>query len=214
MRRLAIALILGLILTAPAAAQAPYPPPTGRPMTPDDVLCGPVWFVPFAPTHVDGGTYSEQVRAFMRTTKGDTVGAAFPYPWIYPNGSRADPWSAENLKRPDLPVLLQKPPQDADVSKYPPMIRYILEMSDAVGYTRVPDCTVRPSSRPTRSNAASARSNSSRVSALEIWTRTRAVPSGTTGYPKPVTNTPSRRSLSLMAIAKAVSPTMIGTIAL
>ena len=61
---------------------------------------------------------------------------------------------------------------------------------------------------------ASARSISSVVSAALICTRMRAVPSGTTGKPKPVTKTPSFSSLSLIAIANAVSPTMIGTIAL
>src|SRR4029450_12590995 len=49
--------------------------------------------------------------------------------------------------------------------------------------------------------------------AADIWTRTRAVSSGTTGYPKPVTNTPSSRRRSLKRIANAVSPTMMGTIA-
>ena len=49
--------------------------------------------------------------------------------------------------------------------------------------------------------------------AADICTRIRAVPSGTTGKPKPVTKTPSSSSRSLKRIANAVSPTMIGTIA-
>ena len=49
--------------------------------------------------------------------------------------------------------------------------------------------------------------------AADIWTRTRAVPSGTTGKPKPVTKTPSSSSRRENSIANAVSPTMIGTIA-
>jgi hypothetical protein len=50
------------------------------------------------------------------------------------------------------------------------------------------------------------------VCAAEIWQRTRASPFGTTGNPNPVTNTPSSSSSSLIWIAAAVSPTMIGTI--
>ena len=46
----------------------------------------------------------------------------------------------------------------------------------------------------TRLNAASARSRCSGSSAADICTRTRAVPSGTTGKPKPVTKTPSSSS--------------------
>src|SRR5581483_1995091 len=71
----------------------------------------------------------------------------------------------------------------------------------------------RPSSFPTFSNAATARSTCSSSIAADIWTRIRAVPSGTTGYPKPVTKTPSSSSRRLNSIANAVSPTMIGTIA-
>ena len=41
----------------------------------------------------------------------------------------------------------------------------------------------------------------------------RAVPSGTTGKPKPVTNTPSSSRRSENRIANAVSPAMIGMIA-
>ena len=50
------------------------------------------------------------------------------------------------------------------------------------------------------------------VCAADSWHRTRACPCGTTGKPKPVTNTPSSSSISLIWIARAVSPTMIGTI--
>ena len=46
--------------------------------------------------------------------------------------------------------------------------------------------------------------------AAEIWQRTRASPLGTTGKPKPVTNTPSSSSISLMRIALEVSPRITG----
>ena len=65
----------------------------------------------------------------------------------------------------------------------------------------------------TRRKASIARSRCSGSSAADIWTRIRAVPSGTTGNPKPVTKTPSSRSRSDSAIAVEVSPTMIGMIA-
>ena len=48
--------------------------------------------------------------------------------------------------------------------------------------------------------------------AADTWHRSRAVPCGTTGNPNPVMKIPSLRSMSLMRIAAAVSPTMIGTI--
>jgi len=50
------------------------------------------------------------------------------------------------------------------------------------------------------------------VWAAEIWQRSRAVPCGTTGKPNPVTKIPSSSSSSLIRIASAVSPMMIGTI--
>src|ERR1051326_5314411 len=49
--------------------------------------------------------------------------------------------------------------------------------------------------------------------AAEIWQRSLACPSGTTGEPKPMTKTPSSRRRLLMAMALAVSPTMIGQMA-
>src|SRR5215469_14484498 len=73
---------------------------------------------------------------------------------------------------------------------------------------------IRPSSRPTFLNAANALSRCDCSSAELICTRMRAVPSGTTGKPNPVTKTPSFNSMSLILIANAVSPTMIGMIAL
>src|SRR5688500_1686361 len=69
-----------------------------------------------------------------------------------------------------------------------------------------------PSPRPAFRKARSAWSRSSREWAAEIWQRTRAVPWGTTGYPKPVTNTPSASRASLIRMAWAVSPTMTGMI--
>ena len=53
----------------------------------------------------------------------------------------------------------------------------------------------------------------SSVWAAEICTRSRACPSGTTGNPKPITKTPSSSRRFYMAIAFAVSWTMIGQIA-
>jgi len=53
---------------------------------------------------------------------------------------------------------------------------------------------------------------SSRVWAADNWQRTRACPCGTTGYPNPVTNTPSFSKRSLIRIASAVSPRITGTI--
>ena len=49
---------------------------------------------------------------------------------------------------------------------------------------------------PTSARAATAASICSGSSAADIWTRTRAVPSGTTGKPKPVTKTPRSSSRS------------------
>ena len=50
----------------------------------------------------------------------------------------------------------------------------------------------------------------SSVCAADICMRSRALPSGTTGNPKPMTKTPISSSRSDMRIAAAVSPTMIG----
>ena len=61
------------------------------------------------------------------------------------------------------------------------------------------DGSDQPEFLPTRENAASAKSRSSRVCAAETWQRTRACPCGTTGKPNPVTKTPSSSIISLIA---------------
>ncbi|HEY4441001.1 MAG TPA: hypothetical protein VGN14_11150, partial [Candidatus Elarobacter sp.] len=105
-----------------------------------NVPCGVVEFIPFAPPDYRNGTAYEPVKAIVTFGDGHKEEAKFPYRWIYPNGEQTDPWSSTNLKNPDFPTTLKRPPDGTDTSTFDPLIKYIIGHSDPQGYTDLPDC--------------------------------------------------------------------------
>ncbi len=106
--------------------------------------CGVVEFIPHASPKYDRTTVIETVWATVTFPDGHTESARFPYPWIYADGERTDPWSNTNLAKPNVEATLQLPPPDSDRSTFPPLITYILAHTNAGGYTDLPECPKAP----------------------------------------------------------------------
>ena len=140
---------LALVRSFGTAATTPSPRPAATPAKP----CGFVEFLPVGRPRYESGTVSETIRATVTYPDTHRDSAVFPYPWVYPNGEQTDPWSATNLARGDFAVTLQRPPPGTDLSKLPPLIAYVLEHSDARGYTDLEPC---PHTWTTAAPAASA----------------------------------------------------------
>ncbi len=108
--------------------------------------CNAVYFRPIGLTEEDGTTYRETMTVTVTFPDGDFQDAVFPYKWVYPDGERTDPWSQSNLRlhgKETLKVVAQLPPPNADVSKYPQLIQYILLHTRPDGTTRLPPCPER-----------------------------------------------------------------------
>jgi hypothetical protein len=102
--------------------------------------CGDVEFVPGEAPKYRGTTAAETIRATVRFPDGHTESADFPYPWIYPDAADTDPWSPRNIANPDFPARAQLPPPGADPSRFPELIRYILNHTRPDGTTVLQDC--------------------------------------------------------------------------
>src|ERR1700730_19373233 len=102
----ALAAVLLRSFSLPAVAQHASPSPSA------EVPCGTVTFTPVGPPRYDAErNASEQIRALVLYADGHTESASFPYPWLYPDGERNDPWSSTNLRSPsNLRVTVQFPP--------------------------------------------------------------------------------------------------------
>jgi hypothetical protein len=105
-----------------------------------DQPCGDVEFIPDDAPRYRGSTAVETIRATVRFPDGHTEAAEFPYPWIYPDAADTDPWSARNIANPDFPARAQLPPPGADSSRFPELIRYILNHTRPDGTTVLQDC--------------------------------------------------------------------------
>lgn len=116
------------------AAQAPRPSPAAS--TP----CGYLVFTPVGQPRYVEGTARETIKATVSFLDGHRESEVFPYPWVYPNAEMSDPWSTTNLRHPGVAFTLQSPPAGADVRRYPPLIRYILEHTGDDGYANLPEC--------------------------------------------------------------------------
>lgn len=113
---------------------------TGNQTVNADQPCGDVEFVPDEAPKYRGGTAAESIRATVRFPDGHTESAEFPYPWIYPDAADTDPWSSRNIADPDFPARAQLPPPGADTSRFPDLIRYILNHTRSDGTTVLQDC--------------------------------------------------------------------------
>ena len=59
---------------------------------------------------------------------------------VYPDAADTDPWSARNVRLANLTVRAQVPPSGTDVSRFSPVIRYILDHTRADGTTVLQEC--------------------------------------------------------------------------
>ena len=60
------------------------------------------------------------------------------YPWYY-SGEAANPWSQRNREDPTFPTTFQEPPAARRASE-PAIVQYVIEHTDAAGYTLLKDC--------------------------------------------------------------------------
>ncbi|HEV8020143.1 MAG TPA: hypothetical protein VGP41_02695 [Candidatus Lustribacter sp.] len=101
--------------------------------------CGSVDLVPFqAPDHSGPLTY-EHVNATVTFPDRHTESDNFPYRWVYADPD-SDPWSPRNLPNPNFSTHVQLPPSGTDTSRYPEVIRYILNHTRADGTTILQEC--------------------------------------------------------------------------
>jgi hypothetical protein len=131
---------LVLIATAIVAMRSPLALGAEPPAAPASTGCE-VFFKPNAPPVIRAdGTRYERIAAMVRFADGHSESATFPYPWIYPDGEQNDPWSATNLGRGDFNIPVVLPPAEADLSTFPPLIRYILDHTNPKGFTTLSHC--------------------------------------------------------------------------
>lgn len=131
---LALLVFIGAVAAAPTPSPSP-PSPSPRAATP----CGEVLLRPAARPVVDKGTYFEKIRVTVKFADGHTESDLFPYPFVYPDGERTDPWSESNMQKSfDTPVQL--PPAGTDRTLFSPLIRYVLDHTTGSGYTNLRDC--------------------------------------------------------------------------
>jgi len=105
------------------------------------VICGFVEFTPKGAPKYRNGAASEVVDAHIHFADAHVEIARFPYPWVYTEGERDDPWSRTNLKNPDFEVVVQFPPAGFQLSADDQYVKYILDHSDPRnGLTTLPNC--------------------------------------------------------------------------
>jgi hypothetical protein len=102
--------------------------------------CGTDDLIPYeAPDHNGRITY-EHIRATVTYPDGHTESAEFPYRWSYADPAD-DPWSPHNMNDPNFPTKVQMPPEGADETRFPEVIRYILDHTRReTGRTTLQEC--------------------------------------------------------------------------
>ena len=148
-----IAAAVALSRWSPAiAAGAPSPAPGSAASTsPSSTGCAVSFRPNGPPSLLNGVIWSETVVASVRFADGHTEQAVFPYPWVYQDGERNDPWSDTNLRRRDFDVRVIMPPVGSDRTTFPPLVRYILDRTTPGGYTTLTGCPRRPAGSPSPS---------------------------------------------------------------
>lgn len=106
--------------------------------------CGYVEFRPVGKPRYSGTTAYERIRATVMFADGHSESEIVPYPWVYPDAERTDPWSATNLRRSSMTVLFQPPPPDFARAGLPPLIVYIDKHTMLDGYSTLQECPTAP----------------------------------------------------------------------
>jgi hypothetical protein len=104
-----------------------------------DAPCGHVDLIPFQNPDRRGSTVSEYVRATVSFPDGHTQSEEFPYRFVYTDPAD-DPWSAQNMRNDNFLTLVQLPPPSANPSRFPELIRYILNHTRQNGRTVLQEC--------------------------------------------------------------------------
>jgi len=105
-----------------------------------DAPCGYVEFIPAESPRIAGNVAYEKIRTTVHFPDGHTESEDFPYPWVYADYMATDPWSPMNVRKTDLVVFAQLPPPGADVRRFPPIVRYVLDHTNASGGTVLQPC--------------------------------------------------------------------------
>jgi hypothetical protein len=104
-----------------------------------DAPCGSVDLIPFEAPDRSGGSIFEHIQATVTFPDGHTQVAEFPYRFAYADLD-SDPWSARNMRNPSFVVRVQPAPVGANTSRYPDVIRYILDHTRQNGLTVLQEC--------------------------------------------------------------------------
>ncbi len=105
-----------------------------------DAPCGYVEFIPSNAAKIVGDVSYETVRTTVHFPDGHEQSDDFPYPWVYTDYLDTDPWSPINVRKANLVVLAQLPPPGADTRRYPDIVRYVLDHTNAHGGTVLQPC--------------------------------------------------------------------------
>ena len=104
-----------------------------------DAPCGSVDLIPFqAPDHAGSITY-EHIVATVTFPDGHQERAEFPYRWPYTDPAD-DPWSPRNIASTSFFTRVQQPPPGTNTSRFPEVIRYILNHTRGDGTTVLQEC--------------------------------------------------------------------------
>jgi hypothetical protein len=104
-----------------------------------DAPCGSVDLIPFQSPDHSGSTTFEHVSATVTFPDGHQQSENFPYRWSYTDPG-ADPWSPQNMPNANFITRVQLPPPGANTSRFPELIRYILDHTRADGTTILQEC--------------------------------------------------------------------------
>ncbi|MDQ6930956.1 MAG: hypothetical protein M3126_09855 [Candidatus Eremiobacteraeota bacterium] len=102
--------------------------------------CGFVEFI-----NINGAGYDRSTGGFhqdilMRVHYGNKTSQDYRLDWqFYYPSEAAFPWSDQNIKNPDFPVMFQFPPADKR-SGEPDIVQYVIQHSTTDGFTKLKDC--------------------------------------------------------------------------
>jgi hypothetical protein len=104
-----------------------------------DAPCGVVDLIPFQSPDRRGAITNEYIRATVTFPDGHTQSEDFPYHFSYTDPAD-DPWSAQNMRNDNFITRVQLPPPGANTSRFPELIRYIIDHTRQNGTTVLQEC--------------------------------------------------------------------------
>ena len=104
-----------------------------------DAPCGTVDLKPFQSPDHSGSTTFEHIQGTVTFPDGHQQTEEFPYRWSYVDPGD-DPWSPRNMPNANFVTHVQLPPPSANVSRFPEVIRYILNHTREDGTTILQEC--------------------------------------------------------------------------